>query len=208
MIDQIRWLGHGSFVIDGPPLIYINPWRVSRSGGFADIILISHDHYDHFSPPDIAKLRGPDTTVVGNERVAHEIEGCRTLRPWQSLCIDRVGIKSVPAYSPNDIRHPLTDGGLGFIISMNYYDIYYAGDTQLIPEMATIRPDVAILPIDGNGTLNVQEAAQVTRQMRPRWTIPCNWGHGTRSATWLEAQMFASQVGNYSEVMILQPATT
>jgi len=203
MIDQIRWLGHGSFAIDGPPLIYINPWRVTRGDRPADIILISHDHYDHFSTADVEKLRCPDTLIIGNERIAQEVEGCRVLRPWQSLSIDRVCIKAVPAYSPNDFRHPLTDGGLGFIISLNFYDIYYAGDTQAIPEMACIHPDIAILPIDGNGTLSVTEAAQVAKQMRPRWVIPCNWG-ASSAATRLEAQMFQGEVAADSEVLLMQ----
>lgn len=205
MIERIHWLGHGSFVIQGPPVIYINPWRVPRLEVPADLILVSHDHYDHFSPADIAKLRGPTTRVVGNERVAREIEDCAVLRPWQSLSFERTCIKAVPAYSPDDPRHPPSDGGLGFVISINYYDIYYAGDTQAIPEMASIHPDIAILPIDGNGTLNVAEAAQVAREMRPRWVIPCNWGGGAGSATWLEAQMFATQVADLAEVLIMQP---
>jgi L-ascorbate metabolism protein UlaG (beta-lactamase superfamily) len=203
MIDRIRWLGHGSFVIDGPPLIYINPWRVTRGNRPADIILISHDHYDHFSIADVEKLRCPDTLIIGNEKIAQEVDGCRVLRPWQSLSIDRVCIKAVPAYSPNDFRHPLTDGGLGFVISLNFYDIYYAGDTQAIPEMACIHPDIAILPIDGNGTLSVTEAAQVARQMRPRWVIPCNWGTSS-AATRLEAQMFQGEVAADSEVLLMQ----
>jgi L-ascorbate metabolism protein UlaG (beta-lactamase superfamily) len=204
MIDQIRWLGHGSFVIDGPPLIYINPWRVARADRPADIILVSHDHYDHFSVADIEKLRGPQTRVIGNDRIAQEVPECTVLRPWQSISIDRTCIKAVPAYSPTDFRHPLTDGGLGFIISLNFYDIYYAGDTQAIPEMASIHPDIAILPIDGNGTLTVGEAVHVTEQMRPKWVIPCNWGTNVASsATRLEAQRFAGEAHHAAEVLIL-----
>lgn len=203
MIDHIRWLGHGSFVIDGPPLIYINPWRITKGDRPADIILISHDHYDHFSPADVEKLRCPETIVIGNDRVAQEVAGCRVLRPWQSLSIDRVCIKAVPAYSPNDFRHPLTDGGLGFVISVNFYDIYYAGDTQAIPEMACIQPDIAILPIDGNGTLSVSEAATVARQMRPRWVIPCNWG-SSGGVSRLEALMFQDEVATEAEVLLMQ----
>jgi L-ascorbate metabolism protein UlaG (beta-lactamase superfamily) len=203
MIDRIRWLGHGSFAIDGPPLIYINPWRVTKGDRPADIILISHDHYDHCSIADVQKLRCPETIIIGNDRVAAEIEGCRVLRPWQSLSIDRVCIKAVPAYSPNDFRHPMTDGGLGFVISVNFYDIYYAGDTQAIPEMACIHPDIAILPIDGNGTLSFSEAATVARQMRPRWVIPCNWG-ASGSASRLEAQMFQTEVATDAEVLLMQ----
>lgn len=203
MIDRIQWLGHGSFVIQGPPLIYINPWRVVRNIFHADVILVSHDHYDHCSLADINKLRGPDTKIVGNERVAQEIDQCMVLRPWQSLAIDRVSVKAVPAYSPNDWRHPRANGGLGFIISVNYYDIYYAGDTQVIPEMTAIRPDIAILPIDGAGTLTVEEAAEVVKQMKPRWAIPSNWGLNSNSATRLDALAFKNHAPAETEVMIL-----
>lgn len=202
MIDRIQWLGHGSFFIQGPPLIYINPWRVARSPQPADVILISHDHYDHCSLADIEKLRGPHTRVIANERAAREIEDCTVLRPWQSLTIDRACIKAVPAYSPTDWRHPQSDGGLGFVISINLYDIYYAGDTQVIPEMMGLHPDIAILPIDGHGTLSVDEAAQVVRQMRPRWVVPSNWGAASEGATWIDALAFRRQVGDDAEVII------
>ncbi len=203
MIERIQWLGHGSFILQGPPLIYINPWRVPRSIFHADVILVSHDHYDHCSLADINKLRGPNTRIIGSERVAREIEDCMVLRPWQSLTMDRACIKAVPAYSPTHRKHPQEDGGLGFIISVNFYDIYYAGDTQAIPEMERIRPDIAILPIDGNGTLTVGEAAHVVQQMRPRWVIPGNWGSESEGASRLDAEAFQQQVEDFSEVVLL-----
>jgi L-ascorbate metabolism protein UlaG (beta-lactamase superfamily) len=206
MIDQIQWLGHGSFLIQGPPLIYINPWRVVRKAFHPDLILVGHDHYDHCSLADINKLRGPNTRIVGNERVALEIDDCMVLRPWQSLTIDRARVNAVPAYSPTDLRHPLSDGGLGFVISLRLYDIYYAGDSQLIPEMACIHPDIAILPIDGNGTLTPDEAAQVVKQMRPRWVIPSNWGTNGDGATPMAAYAFKDAVGSAAEVIIPQLA--
>lgn len=203
MLERIQWLGHGSFVIQGPPIIYINPWRVARNTFFADVILVSHDHYDHYSPADVNKLRGPQTRVVSNEHVAAEIERCDILRPWQSLSVDRASIKAVPAYSPNDLAHPQSSGGLGFVVSLNFYDIYYAGDTQTIPEMDRIHPDIAILPIDGHGTLTVEEAVEVVKKMRPRWVIPSNWGPGTEGASTVDAQNFKQEAGKYAEVVIL-----
>lgn len=202
MIDQIQWLGHGSFFIQGPPLIYINPWRVARNTFLADVILVSHDHYDHCSLADVNKLRGENTLVVGNEKAAKEIEGCHILRPWQSITIDRASIKGIPAYSQDSWQHPLSDGGLGFVISVNYFDIYYAGDTEQIPEMDLIHPDIAILPIDGNGTLSVSAAVEVVKKMRPRWVIPANWGPGTEGASEAEARLFKREVGGRAEVII------
>ena len=198
MIEQIQWLGYGSFLIQGPPLIYINPWRVARHTFHADVILIGHNHYEHCSLADINKLRGPETRVIGNDLVAAEIDGTQILRPWQSIRVDRAGIKAIPAYSVKGWQHPLEDGGLGFIISLNLYDIYYAGDTEIIPEMSNVHPDIAILPIDGNGTLNVMEAVEVVRQMRPRWVIPSNWGTETEA----NARLFKREIGGRAEVLM------
>ncbi len=205
MIDQIQWLGHGSFVIQGTPLIYINPWRITRTDRPADVILVSHDHYDHCSLADIDKLRDKHTRIIGNERVAKEISGCEVLLPWQSISLDRACVKAVPAYSPDDPRHSLKEGGLGFVISLNYYDIYYAGDTAVIPEMASIHPDIAILPIDGKGTMTPEQAARVTVQLHPRWVIPCNWGVNSSGTNRVDAQMFQREVGKAAEVLLLTP---
>ncbi|MDX1992969.1 MAG: MBL fold metallo-hydrolase [bacterium] len=204
MIDRIQWLGHGSFVIQGPPLIYINPWRVVRSAFHADVILVTHDHYEHCSFADIEKLRGDTTHVIANEKVAQQIPNVTVLRPWQSMTVDRASIKAVPAYSVSNLVHPREMGGLGFVISLDLFDIYYAGDTELIPEMSRIKPDIAILPIDGIGTLDVEGAAEVVKQMRPRWVIPSNWGAIGQSASVVDANRFRQMVGERAEVVLPQ----
>lgn len=198
MLDRIQWLGHGSFFIQGPPLIYVNPWRVTRHTFLADVILVSHSHYNACSLGDIDKLRGSQTRVIANTLAHREIENSEILRPWQAVTIDRARITAVPAYSPTNVQHPYADGGLGFVISVNYYDIYYAGDTGIIPEMARIRPDIAILPIDGEGTLTVEQAAEVVKEMRPRWVIPMNYGPGTE----VNARRFKDAVGGRAEVLL------
>lgn len=203
MINQIQWLGHGSFVIQGTPLIYINPWRIGRASHKADIILVSHEHYEHCSAADIDRLRGEHTVVITSEQAAREIGRCAVLRPWQSMTVGNACIKAVPAYSPESSLHAPEAGGLGFIISVNMYDIYYAGDTGLIDEMVSIRPDIAILPIDGNGTMTASEAAQAARLMRPRWVIPSNWGSPSSRASRLDAHILQRELGGLAEVTLL-----
>ncbi len=198
MIDQIRWLGHSSFFIQGPPLIYINPRRIVRSTFHADVILIGTADEEHCSPADIQKLRGDKTRILGNAAVANEVEGCEILRPWQSTQVDRAGIKAIPAYSPRSLQNPQDKGGLGFVISLNYYDIYYTGETQQIPEMERIVPDIVLLPIDGSGTLTVMEAVEVVKLIRPRWVIPYNWEPGQEA----EARRFKREVGDRSTVIL------
>ena len=106
-------------------------------------------------------------------------------------------------HSTRFMARAVADGGLGFVISMNLYDVYYAGDTQIIPEMASLHPDVAILPIDGRGTMDVDGAVQAVRQMRPRWVIPSNWGAGSEGASRLDAMAFKREAEQHSEVVIL-----
>lgn len=194
MLDRIHWLGHGGFAIGEAPLIYINPWRTTRNGRSADLILISHEHYEHCSQADIDKLRGENTLVIGSRGVAREIENVVVLRPWQSMTFGRISVKAVPAYSLTDPRHDKKHEGLGFVISYNYYDIYYAGDTELIPEMDNIKPDIAILPIDGAGTMTPTQAACAVTRMRPRWVIPCNWGYTGSTISRVDALVFAREV--------------
>ncbi len=202
MIDNIRWLGHGSFMIQGPQFIFVDPWRVVRTAFHADIILISHDHYDHCSTADIEKLRGPDTRIIGNESVAKKVPGTTVIRPWQSMSFDRISIKAIPAYAPDGITHKKEDGGLGYVISINYFDIYYAGDTKIIPEMERISPDIVILPIDNRDTLSIDEAVKVVDMLSPRQVIPCNWGSIGEGATAVDANEFKSQVGGRSQVIV------
>lgn len=203
MIDNIRALGHGGFLIQQTPIIYINPWKVSQFTFLADLILIGHDHYDHFSPADIDQLRSQDTLIISNEKVASLYDGVKVLRDMQYLRLERASIRAMPAYSTAKLTHPREDGGLGFIISLNFYDIYYTGDSEWIPEMATIRPDILILPIDGDGTFTPETAAEAVAQMRPRWVIPCNWGTVGKGATLREAELFKRLVGTTSEVILL-----
>lgn len=203
MIERIHWLGHSSFMIQGSPLIHIAPWRATKTVFHSDIILIGHDHYDHCSQADINKLRGENTCVIGNENVAGIIPDTTIIRPFQSISIERANVKAIPAYSPNDPRHPKSDNGLGFVISVDFYDIYYTGDTQIIPEMELLHPDIILLPIDGNGRLSANEAIKVVDMLKPRWVIPYNWGQSGEEASTLDAQEFKKAIGGRAEVILL-----
>lgn len=206
MIDRIQWLGHGSFAIAGSPFIQIAPWRVVKRESPPDVILIGHDHYDHCSPADVAKIRGEETVVIGNEAVARVIDNTTVLREWHSISVGRASFKAVPAYSPEDPRHPPEAGGLGFVISLDYFDIYYVGDSQIVPGMEHLRPDIVLLPIDGYGRLSANEALRLIDILQPRWAIPYNWGGAGEEATQLDAQSFQSRVRGQTEALLLPVA--
>ncbi|GAB4425028.1 MAG: MBL fold metallo-hydrolase [Anaerolineae bacterium] len=187
MIDRIQWLGHGSFLIQGPPLIYINPWRVTRTPLLPDAILITNDLYDHCSPADVEKLRGPQTTIIASPPASLVLgDGALRLRSWQSVNIGAARVTAVPAYTSTDF-YPASKGGLGFVISVDYYDIYYAGLTDFVPELSKIHCDVAILPVAaGPGTLNLERTVELVQSLGARWVIPSHWG--TFGGTMIDVQ--------------------
>ena len=202
MIDNIQWLGHGSFIVHGPPFIYINPCRVGKVSFLADVILIGHDHYEHFSIGDIQKLSHEHTRVFGNARIQNEYHKTEIIRPWNSVIVERANIQAIPAYSITSLQHDETLGGLGFLISVNHYDIYYAGDTEVTRDVRKLRPDIAILPVDGNGTMMVQDVIALAKEMRPRWLIPSNWGRYVVGATYIDMQRLKEELEGITKVII------
>ena len=213
MLERLHWLGHSSFSLQGPPLIYIDPVGITRNAFLADVILISEASYDHCSALDVGKLSSPQTIVVGNDEVARALEGVAVsvLRPWQSLTVDRARITAVTAaveasapagFAAEDERRGTPRASLGYLISLDYYDVYYAGATVAVPEIE-IHPDIAILPVRDarSGLTSIDDSVAAIRQMRPRWVIPSHWSAGPGGG-FLDVKAFQAAVGDLAEVVI------
>jgi L-ascorbate metabolism protein UlaG (beta-lactamase superfamily) len=189
MIERIHWLGHASFRINGPPdddgpVIYIDPWRLPPDSPPADIILVSHDHHDHCSPQDIARIRQDSTTILANSTVAQIIgPEVQIVRPWQGATnIGQVSIRAVPAYTIDKAFHDKSFDGLGFLVTLMRHDIYFAGDTDLIPEMGKIGCDIALLPVGGVFTMDYIQAAEAVKQIHPSYAVPMHYGQEVRGS--------------------------
>lgn len=203
MIDRIRWQGHGSFALESQPRIQIAPWRVVKPEAIPDVILIGHDNFDHCSPADVEKIRGPHTLVIGSESAAGLIPDMQVLRAWQSISIDRATITAIPAASKVAAAASKGNGPLGFLVSLDLYDTYYVGESEAIPDVKHIKPDIILLPIDGYGRLTVELGLEMLRVMQPTWAIPYNWGGTGAEATQLDAQSFKSRVDRPTQVRLL-----
>jgi L-ascorbate metabolism protein UlaG (beta-lactamase superfamily) len=183
MEPKIEWLGHDSFRLsDGNKVVYIDPWKLKRTEPKADLILITHDHYDHFSKEDIEKLSKPDTVVVAPPHVTPQLKGnVRTARPYDSLTVAGVPIETVPAYNLNKFRepgkvfHPKEASHVGYIIVLGSSRIYHTGDTDHIPEMNKVKCDVALVPVSGTYVMTAQEAAAAVNQFKPGKAIPMHY---------------------------------
>ena len=205
MIDKITWLGHATFkVASAGKVLYIDPWKLRSKQEPADLILVGHSHYDHFSPEDIQKISKPSTTLIVPSDCAKQVKGnVKIMKPGDVLSVENVTMEAIPAYNPNKAFHPKANKWMGFILTLDGERLYYASDTDLIPEMREIRNiDVALLPVGGTYTMNPSEAAQAAELIKPRIAIPYHYGDivGTEK----DAREFASLYSGETRILTSQ----
>ena len=177
VLKKIHWLGHDSFRLDADKTIYIDPYQLRAGLPKADLILITHQHRDHFSPADIERLRKPGTSIVAIAKVAKDVKGdVHVVKPGSILMVQGVQIEAVPAYNTNKKFHPRAAGHVGFIVTVDGKRIYHAGDTDVIPEMAEFKVDVALLPVSGTYVMTADEAIEAVKLIKPGVAIPMHYG--------------------------------
>src|SRR6058998_9606 len=209
---KISWLGHDSFRIKNGKTIIIDPFKIRAIPDKADILLVSHEHFDHLSLDDIKKVSSDKTTVVTIPAVKKELSSLKVkevkaVKPGDKLKLGDVSIDVVPAYNLNKFRepgkvfHPKEDGKAGYIIEIKGVRVYHAGDTDAIPEMKGLKPDVALLPVSGAYVMTADEAAQAVKIVEPKLAIPMHYG--VIVGTEQDAQKF-KQLATV-EVQILKP---
>jgi L-ascorbate metabolism protein UlaG (beta-lactamase superfamily) len=203
MQDIIRWLGHDTFRIALSMKIYTDPYKITTSE-IADIIVVTHEHYDHCSPDDIDKLRGPQTAVIAPPDCAPKISGSiTTMSPGDTIKIAGATIQAVPAYNTNKQFHPQTRSWVGYVIMLDGMSFYLAGDTDFIPEMKQLgQIDVALLPVSGTYVMTAEEAAQAALLIRPKVAIPMHYGSIVGSEH--DAERFAALLKDKVDVRILK----
>jgi L-ascorbate metabolism protein UlaG (beta-lactamase superfamily) len=183
LLEHIHWLGHAGFCFSGGTTVYIDPYKI-KEGPRADIILITHEHYDHCSLSSIRSVLGGDTVIVANELCAQKLRGnVRVARVGENYKEGSVEIQAVAAYNINKQFHPRSGGGLGYVVKHEGRLIYHAGDTDCIPEMSTVRADIALLPVSGVYVMSPEEAARAADMIKPRCAVPMHYGMivGSRS---------------------------
>jgi L-ascorbate metabolism protein UlaG (beta-lactamase superfamily) len=181
---ELDWLGHAGFRLRlGGTNVYIDPYRAT-DGPPADVILITHDHFDHFSPDDVKRLAGEGTRIVGPATVTEQIRGpALTVGPGESHELDGLELTAVAAYNTNKVGsdgklfHPREAGWVGYLILASGMRIYHSGDTDVIPEMdEAAAVDIAMLPVSGTYVMTAVEAAEAARRIEPKVAIPMHWG--------------------------------
>jgi L-ascorbate metabolism protein UlaG (beta-lactamase superfamily) len=178
--DFIHWYGQSAFRFeDGSMQIYIDPFKLPSKGlPKADVILITHSHFDHFSPDDIEKIKKNQTTFFIPSDLSGKINGdYKIVKPDQEYQIGKIKIKTIPAYNLEKKFHPKSNNWVGYIVTLsNGLTIYHAGDTDTIPEMKELHVDIALMPVGGTYTMNAEEAAGIVNIFQPRIAIPMHYG--------------------------------
>ena len=206
MTGNILWLGHDAFRIDAEKTIYIDPYEIGE-GPKADLILITHEHFDHCSPDDVRKIQSSDTVIVTEKDSAKKLTGdVRVIKPGDEISVGNIQIKGIPAYNTDKDFHPQKNGWLGFIVGVEGVKIYHAGDTDFIPEMRDLEVDIALLPVSGTYVMTADQAIKAAMAIQPRTVaIPMHYGAIVGGED--DAVKFQQGLKGKMEVIIL-PKTT
>lgn len=202
VFKKISWLGHDGILYQGEKNLYIDPYEIG-GGPPADLILISHDHFDHCSLDDVKKIQTKDTIIVTEADSAKKLSGkIEIIKPGEHKTYYGITIEAVPSYNTNKDFHPQAKGWLGFIITINGVRLYHPGDTDFIPEMKTMRVDIAFLPVSGTYVMTAKEAVEAAKVLKPQMAIPLHYGAivGTEE----DAREFEALLKGSVEVRILK----
>ena len=208
---KVHWLGHDSFVLQGSKTVVLDPFKAK--GDFkGDLLLISHEHYDHLSPDDVTRFSAPSTVMVAPRQCEGPLrpfrQDKRIVEPWQKLDVGGVKIEAVPAYNLNKFRepgkmfHPKEDKKVGYLVTLDGVRFYHAGDCDGIEEMKSLDADVAFLPVSGTYVMTAEEAAAAAEGMKAKVVVPMHIG--TIIGTMADAERFRKLVGKSRAVEILE----
>lgn len=203
LVKNVLWFGHDAICIKGSRTVFFDPYELSGSAPKADVILISHEHFDHCSPQDVEKIRKPDTVIVTDRTSAGKLSGnIEVVKPGDRIKVKEISVEVYPAYNINKQFHPKSSGMLSFVVEMDGIRYYHAGDTDFIPEMEKMKVDVAFLPVSGTYVMTAQEAVEAARAIKPRVAVPMHYGSIVGSVR--DAESFSRALEGEIPVVILK----
>ena len=210
MLERFTWFKQAAYRWDGDGVtVYIDPWGIPENAPPADVVFITHAHFDHFVMEDIDRIRADRTVFVAPRDVAAELSGEVTaVAPGDAIDVAGIRGEAVPAYNTIEGRtenHPQRNGWVGYVLDLGGTRYYHAGDTDHLPELEGISAQVTFLPIGGAGyTMDGREAAALAKAIAPEVAVPMHYGfvEGCHAAD--ETKVFRTEA-NPVRVEILEP---
>ena len=183
MLENIEVLCHSSIRFSKEEVIYFDPFKIERNYNDADVIFITHDHYDHYSEEDIGKVVKEDTIIVVPEDLKTKLlkkdwkeENIILVRPNKSYTVKNIRFKTIPAYNVNKQFHPKENAWVGYLLEIEGVTYYIAGDTDITEENKKVKCDVAFVPVGGTYTMDYKEAAELINEIKPKVAVPTHYG--------------------------------
>ena len=183
MLENVEVLCHSSIKINKEKVIYIDPFKIEKNYNDADIVFITHDHYDHYSEEDIDKVINENTIIIIPEELLTKLlrkginkNAIITVEPNEKYMVQGIKFETIPAYNTNKTFHPKENGWVGYIIEIKGVRYYIAGDTDITEENRRVKCDVAFVPVGGTYTTDFKEAAQLINIIKPKFAIPVHYG--------------------------------
>ena len=183
MLNNIEVLYHSSIRINKEKTIYIDPFKIDRNYNDADIVFITHDHFDHYSEEDIDKVINENTTIIIPEELLTKLlrkginkNAIITVEPNKNYMVQGIKFETISAYNTNKTFHPKENGWVGYIIEIKGVRYYIAGDTDITEENRRVKCDVAFVPVGGTKTMNYSEAAELVNIIKPKIAVPIHYG--------------------------------
>ena len=183
MLEGIEVLCHSSIKFNIGEVIYFDSFKIEKNYNDADVIFITHDHYDHYSEEDIDRVVKEDTIIVAPEDLETKLlkkgwkeENIITVRPNESYTVKNVEFKTIPAYNINKQFHPKENAWVGYILEIEGITYYIAGDTDITEENKKVKCDVALVPVGGTYTMDYKEAAELINEIKPKVAVPTHYG--------------------------------
>lgn len=169
---------HSSIKIIGDKIIYVDPFRIKENKNDADIIFITHDHYDHYSLEDIEKVKKQNTIIVMPEHLERkdDLKDAVIVMPNKKYQVEGINVETIPSYNINKPYHPKENNWVGYILNNEGKRIYIPGDTDITEENMKIQCDILFVPIGGTYTMNYEEGAKLTNIIKPKVAIPVHYG--------------------------------
>lgn len=174
---EVVFLKHAGFMVKGSKTIYIDPYDLPKDVEMdaADYIFITHDHFDHRDFDAIKKLSGTNTTVVIPEGCSIGGEATCTLGVGVKQDLDDIFVETVPAYNVGKEFHPKGHNYVGYIINVDGITIYHAGDTDHTSELEGVNADIALIPVGGKFTMDINEAKKAIEKINAKHVIPMHY---------------------------------
>ena len=183
MLENIEVLYHSSIRIIKNKVIYIDPFKIDKNYNDADIVFITHDHFDHYSEEDIDKVINENTTIIIPEELLTKIlrkginkNAVITVESNKEYMVQGIKFETIPAYNTNKTFHPKENDWVGYIITLDGIRYYIAGDTDITEENRKVKCDVAFVPVGGTYTMDFKEAAQLINEIQPKIAVPIHYG--------------------------------